>query len=154
LDLRSLLICSAVLLAGSVGIAAIPLIELQGRAALHSLLFFGFSAGGGALYAFFAARRHKRMAIHYLSLGGALVGFLPAAVFEAARYPISYMEIDGRQMLDPLLYIAIAISGVVGAVLGCVAAVVTAMYCEARVIRRNRRHEDARPMPDPSRKHR
>lgn len=153
-DTRRFLVCLGIMSILGVGASAVVSLGLPIESLLHDMFFAILTLGSGILFALLAVRGPHDLPISMLSLGGALIALIPASLVAVPLVPILGGIREAAQLMTPELFVTVAVNAAMGAFLGCVSAVVTAMCHEAWVIRRSRSHEDARPMPDPSRRHR
>ena len=131
IDPRGFLIATAVSLGLSVGAFPILYFNIGPTYVLHALIYFPLCIASGAFYVGITVKRRPDLSISALSVGGALTAILPAFVLSVADIPFAFA----------------LVFAVFGAVLGCVGAVIYAMWDEARSLRRNRKSDTPRALP-------
>ena len=131
IDPRGFLFATAVSLGLSVGAFPLLYFDIGPTGVLHALIYFPLCIASGAFYVGITVDRRPDLSISGLSLGGALTAILPAFVLSVADTPVVFA----------LVFAAF------GAVLGCVGAVIYAMWDEARSLRRNRKSDTPRALP-------
>ena len=146
LEGRAFLACLGIVLILGTAASVVVSLDSPSKALLHDVFFVLLAAGSGILYVLLATRRFDP-GISFLSLGGALVALVPSFLVSLPLVPLFTRAAEASELLTPDVFLSAAINMVMGAFLGCVLAVVTAMWREAWLIRRRRSREDARPMP-------
>ena len=131
IDPRGFLIATAVSLGLSLGAFPILYFDIGPTDSLHALIYFPLCIASGAFYVGITVKRRPDLSISLLTFGGALTAILPAFVLSVA---------------DTALVFALVLAAF-SAVLGCIGAVVHAMWDEARSLRRDRQSDTPRALP-------
>jgi|GEM_PF-3498605 membrane associated rhomboid family serine protease len=131
IDLRGLLLATAVSLGLSVGAFPILYFDIGPTEILHTLIYFPLCIASGAFYVGITVKCRTDLSISALGFGGALTAILPAYVLTAANS----------------FFVMTVVLAALGAILGCVGGIVYAMWDEAKSLRRNRPSDTPRALP-------
>jgi len=147
IDPRGLLIATAV--SAGLSLVAFPFLyfNIGSIDRFHPLIYYPLCLASGVLYVMATVKRRPDLSITRLGGGGALTAIIPACILTLAIAPYGTQIVDGREMPNLTVIPVSLIFAAIGALVGCLGAVVWAMIDEAKFLRRNRQSDSPRPLP-------